>query len=93
MRRSSVISRLRNAPPLSDRLAVAYVSENLALFLWMRAVHVLIGRPFLRRIDRQHGFTVDLIPAGLGGSAGASASGSLQSQFHVLDAAQEDGDE
>lgn len=92
MTKSRGSSRRRSAGPLSNRQAVAYVSENLALFLWMRAVHILLGRPLLRRLDKNRGFTVDLIPAGLGASAGASASGSLQSQFHVLDADQDDGE-
>lgn len=90
MRKSVVISRLRNAPPLSDKQAVQYVSENIALFLWRRGIHILLGRPFLHMYDRRHGFLMDLIPDGLGGSAGANPSGSVLGQFRVLDAEPDD---
>ena len=90
MNKFDVSSRLRNVGPLNDRQAIEYVSENIALFLWMRAVHILLGRPFLRRIDGVHNYWMDLIPRGLGGSVPAAANGLRLVEYVAPDADQDD---
>lgn len=93
MNESEVRSRLRCARNLTDKEAIQELSESLGIVLWLRAVHQILGRPFLRRLNKNHQVYVDLMPGGSGGSAPASPNGLHLLESGALDADQEEDDE